>query len=138
MADQGMLARLLAGLIGPGTTKPQPNFAPPTPAYAQPFTGLRNEPAPQLPAFEQPGQMLGQMQPPIPTASRQGNYGPAAMPPPVAQSAPPQGAQPWLALDDQSRTAAFDPVKDFSDPRNQHLVDEYGRLLAQNKLLGPV
>jgi hypothetical protein len=93
MADQGMLARLLAGLIGPGAQQPPaPNFAPQP--WTQPFTGLRNEPAPpQLPPFEQPGQMLGQFQPPIPSASRQSGYGDAPpMPPPVAQSAPPQGA----------------------------------------------
>jgi hypothetical protein len=116
MADQGLLARMMAGLIGPGA-KPQPNFAPSPSPFSVPFTGLRNEPAPQLPPFEQPGQQLAQFQPPIPSASRQAGYAPPPAPAPMPQPQQ-QMPQQWLALNDQSRTAAFDPTRDAKDPNN--------------------
>jgi hypothetical protein len=136
MADQGLLARMMAGLIGPGA-KPQPNFAPSPSPFSVPFTGLRNEPAPQLPPFEQPGQQLAQFQPPIPSASRQAGYAPPPAPAPMPQPQQ-QMPQQWLALNDQSRTAAFDPTRDAKDPNNVSMVDEFGRVLPPMGPYGPM
>jgi hypothetical protein len=136
MADQGLLARMLAGLIGPGA-KPQPNFAPSPSPFSVPFTGLRNEPAPQLPPFEQPGQQLAQFQSPIPSPSRQAGYAPPPAPAPMPQSQQPMPQQ-WLALNDQSRTAAFDPTRDAKDPGNVNMVDEFGRVLPPMGPYGPM
>lgn len=138
MADQGMLARLLAGIIGPGAQKPEPNFAPSPSPFNVPYTGLRNEPAPpQLPPFEQPGQMLAQYQPPLQQGGRQANYGPGPTPQPMPQAMP-QQAQPWMALNDQNRTAAFDPTKDANDPNNVNMVDEFGRVTPMYGPFGPM
>jgi hypothetical protein len=46
--------------------------------------------------------------------------------------------QQWLALNDQSRTAAFDPTRDAKDPNNVNMVDEFGRVLPPMGPYGPM
>ena len=37
------------------------------------------------------------------------------------------GNEPWKKLGDQTRDKAYDPEKDYADPRNIHAVDRWGR-----------
>ncbi len=79
------MMRLAMMLMSQGQQK---QGLPPFDPFTTPFTGLRNERT-TLPPFEAPGQELARNQPPIPTASRQGEYGPGPGPGPAAAAAMP-------------------------------------------------
>jgi hypothetical protein len=121
MADKSMLARLLAGIIGPGA-QAQPNFAPGPSPFNVPYTGLRNDqnalpnfappgssmPPPSMPSAMVPaGALPGPQTPftgltngprptPLPSFEQPGQSASMMpwrnLPPPAAQSAPPQQA----------------------------------------------
>lgn len=124
MAVPSRLAAALAGI--------QPQAPPPVNAldFLPRYAGLTNAP-------NQPAGPPQTYQPPMgaPNPQAAPGYGPAWSTPSPQMGMPQQAA--WLPLADQQRTAAFDPTRDFADPNNQHMVDEYGRLIARNGLLGP-
>lgn len=125
---QRLAAKLLTlGTVGQSSPMPGPMSMAPQPGpQLPPFTGLHNTNA--LPSFEQPGGSLPmQNYPNQPSPTMPPAPAPASMAPTAA--APAQ--QPWQTLGDQSRTAAFDPVRDAADPGNVNVVDQSGAVNPQ-------
>lgn len=130
--DQRQQLALIASWLAP-QDKPPGMFQFP------PYTGLHSAPGMNLPAFEPPGTLASKTMPPMamPGSTMEGS---PVIPPspqaaaPAAPMAPPQPPQAWQALNDQSRTAAFDPIKDTLDPGNAHVVDDTGRV---NPVMSP-
>lgn len=126
---QGLVARFLAALMA-GNPYMTPHANPGAGSAVSP-EGLVNQNPPSLEGAVPPPQMAP---PPVTSAS----YGAPSLPtpPPTGLPTPPQ-AQPWMALGNQNRTAAFDPTRDANDPGNIRAVDQYGRVLPRS-LMGPV
>lgn len=126
------ITRLLLAMSG-GAQKPKPaapNYsAIPLNPFEVPFTGLRNEPASPaqgIPAFEPPGTTSAQYMPPmtsLPTASRQGNYGPAATPAPMPSMPPVTVEAPAPAPDTYADLGGYG-----GQPRMQSPQEMYGHL----------
>lgn len=105
---------------------------PALPAYEQPVLPISMEqaqpsqPQPTFATYPRPDSTFASY-PQQPTFASYGQPPTAAVPSPASQA---YGPPNWLALGDQRREAAYNPIYDANDPRNIKAVDASGRANA--------